>query len=728
MKRQRSLMLIITAAVIFELIAIGQYYYTRGLLYDELENRSESELDTKEEIIWNTLDDVEDTMKEHLWDLQCNLSHPDSMFAATCRLILNNKKVVGGCLGFQPYYYPEKGRLFEPYAYKTARGIKVEQIGAFDHDYTKNPVFIKVVEEKQGIWSDPYVYNDGHTVQHLSTYSFPIFDNDNNLAAVSGIDVDLSWLNDTLNIKHFHPSTFVLLLTQKGKVIGESTATAYDHRDDMERIVSLINDSTVERRPSRGDTTNQVIEYYDESDGDKVIIYYTSIGKSPNWQIALVNYDDEVFEPVYKMRLYNMLLLLFGLAILAFIIHRYLKNERRLRQASVEQARIGSELRVAQNIQNEMLPKGDSSIVNRQDIDIFGTLTSAREVGGDLYDYFVRDEKLFFCIGDVSGKGVPSAMVMAVMTSLFRLVASRSSDPARIVQALNESVCRNNESSMFVTLFVGVLDLPTGMLHYCNAGHDKPILIGNSLEQLPALANLPVGAFDDFVFTSQDYQLKGEATLFLYTDGLTEAKNANRQQFRLQRVMNVLEGVVREKQPLTAVALVHIVSDAVAAFVEQAEQSDDLTLLAIRYLPVKETDRFNESVSLKNNIREVPVLNRFVKDIAGRLSLDRKQSRNLQLAVEEAVVNVMNYAYPKGVEGAIIITAKANAERLKVVVTDEGVPFDPTVKETADPTLSAEERSIGGLGILLMRGLVDSINYERVGEKNVLTLKKSITN
>jgi serine phosphatase RsbU (regulator of sigma subunit) len=164
-------------------------------------------------------------------------------------------------------------------------------------------------------------------------------------------------------------------------------------------------------------------------------VYYTSLSEAPYWQVALVSYDREVFEPIVRMWRLSRLLILCGLLILFFIINRYVRSARRLQQARIEQARIGSELGIARSIQMEMLPK---PLAKRPDLDIHGFLVPAREVGGDLYDFFLQDGKLFFCIGDVSGKGVPSAMVMSKIQSLFRRISAHVSDPARIVQVLNE--------------------------------------------------------------------------------------------------------------------------------------------------------------------------------------------------------------------------------------------------------------------------------------------------
>ena len=253
-----------------------------------------------------------------------------------------------------------------------------------------------------------------------------------------------------------------------------------------------------------------------------------------------------------------------------------------LRQSTASKAAIESELKVASDIQMSMLPKIFPAYPDRDDIDIFGQLTPAKAVGGDLFDFYIHDEKLFFCIGDVSGKGVPASLVMAVTRSLFRNVSAHESEPHLIARALNDSLSEGNEMNMFVTLFVGVLDLATGHLDYCNAGHDSPLLIGQGVAPLPCDPNLPVGVMPDWQFTLQQVTLAPQTTIFLYTDGLNEAENILHAQFGDDRIISLAETLLNRGQNKPS-TIIQLMTDAVHDFVGQAEQSDDLTMLAIQY-------------------------------------------------------------------------------------------------------------------------------------------------
>ena len=250
-----------------------------------------------------------------------------------------------------------------------------------------------------------------------------------------------------------------------------------------------------------------------------------------------------------------------------------------LKTTTASKAAIENELKVAHNIQMSMLPKTFPPFPERNDIDIYGVLTPAKDVGGDLFDFYIRENKLFFCIGDVSGKGVPASLVMAVTRSLFRNVSAHTSLPDHIVTALNEALAEGNDTNMFVTLFVGVLDLSTGDLSYCNAGHGSPLLIGNEVTLLPCHANLALGIMPGMTFSKQEMKLDPDTTIFLYTDGLNEAENTLNEQFGQERILRMAATLQKEKE---TVSVVKKMEEAVHDFVGEAEQSDDLTMLAIR--------------------------------------------------------------------------------------------------------------------------------------------------
>ena len=699
-------------------MSLLQYNYTHRLMENELDYRTESELTLKSVRVRSMLKSNEKMVSNYLWPIQRQIDHPDNIYNILHRLVATNDDVMSSFVAFVPDYYPARGRLFEPCAIRRGDSIVTEQIAGERHDYTQREFYDQAVLKGTMRWSDPYLDADA-SGRHVTTYAQPLKDDAGRVVGVFGIDLSTQGIIDTLNTKHNYPSTFFLLLTEDGKLISQPDSS-HTQQSDVTAVVNLINDSTCERKLS-STGRSKIITFTDKENG-KGYAYYAFMQGQPHWQVVMVCYDNEVYGKLIKMRRNLLLMVLAGFSLLGFILYQFNKYVRRLHRSRVSQERTDSELRIAQNIQSEMLPSQD---ISRPDIDVSGKQITALEVGGDLYDYFIRDEKLYFCIGDVSGKGVPSSLVMAVVHSFFRSQAQRESNPANIMQVINETACEGNETNMFVTLFIGVLDLPTGRLRYCNAGHDAPLLIGDDVKPLPVKANLPVGLFEDFKYSQQLEQLNDGTTLFLYTDGLTEANNPERKLFGLPRIIEVAQSCMRCGVIMPAQVMDSML-EAVHQFENNASQSDDLTMLALHYCQPKEKEVLYESLTLENNIHQVPRLNSFVKTVSNQLNLDTSLMSQLTLAVEEAVVNVMSYAYPLGTKGDIIIEAKASEQWLKFIITDQGKAFDPTQAGNADTTLNAEDRPIGGLGILLVQQLMDSINYERIDGKNVLTLKKEL--
>ena len=449
----------------------------------------------------------------------------------------------------------------------------------------------------------------------------------------------------------------------------------------------------------------------------------------------------QFYENQQRAVLRNTLLHLLGLLLLGFIVYRAVAYLRRLQTMSAEKERIAGELRVAHDIQQSMIPKTFPGFPERDDLELYAQLTPAREVGGDFYDFLIRDERLYFCVGDVTGKGVPAALLMTVMRALFRTEAGRedsegsetatvsqhTGQAAAIVQRLNAAMCEDQSNGYFVTMFVGVLDLTTGELDYCNAGHERPILLkvkGKVKSEKFATAedslataldnkrNLPVGALPDWQYEGQQVQLTAGEMLFLYTDGLNEARDTHERPLSRDRVLSL----ARQHSDEMPRRFVELMEQAAHDHATGAEQSDDITLMALRWLG-------GNRLELQTDGSDLALLEGFVEQVAGRAHLSDYETPRLRVAVEEAVTNVISYAHAT----SIVLTAEVRDAVLRLTVTDDGQPFDPTTAPMADTSIPADQREEGGLGILFIRRMSDALEYRRENGRNVLTIKKNIS-
>ena len=346
-------------------------------------------------------------------------------------------------------------------------------------------------------------------------------------------------------------------------------------------------------------------------------------------------------------------------------------------------------------------------------------MSPASNIGGDFYDYFIRDEKLFFCIGDVSGKGVPASLLMSMCRTMFRTLGATESSPERIMSSINSGLNELGGRNMFVTVFLGVLDLPTGILRCANAGHNPPYVLDSAgLTALEVKPNLPAGVRERYDFIRQDFTIQSGQTLFLYTDGITEAQNPSGQLYGIPRLEAVLSAA-GDRSPREVIGCVN---DEVVTYAAGAPQSDDITMLAIRYTPIREQVLLSRSITLENRRSEVDRLHGFVAEFSAEAGLSADKQSVIDLCLEEAVVNVILYAFPSGAHGVINLEARMTAQRLVFVLSDEGKPFDPTSVHPADPVRRGKDHRKGGLGIYLIRQQMTSVNYNYSDAHNILTL------
>ncbi len=405
-----------------------------------------------------------------------------------------------------------------------------------------------------------------------------------------------------------------------------------------------------------------------------------------------------------------------GFALMVSII-TYTEKQRNL---VIETGRMQSELTVARTIQENSIPNIFPAFPERADFDIHASMTPAKEVGGDFYNFFlIDDNRLAFVIGDVSGKGIPAALFMMVTNILITDATQIGGTPGEILTRVNNSICEHNEADMFVTLWLGIYDSRTGKIIASNAGHDDAVVYRNNgeFEFVKTKHGLVVGAMPGVVYKDFEIELGKNDKLFIYTDGVPEATDKDNNMYTMDRMLKALN----EHRTESPKDILEGIKESVNEFVGDAPQFDDLTMLCL-----ENTSKANgKTLSIDATVDNLDEVIGFVDAYLEGLECPMKAQMQYDLAIEEAYVNVANYAYGDET-GKAEITVSNEGDEVTVVLKDSGVPYNPLEREDPDTSLSAEERQIGGLGIFLVKKNTDDVSYVYENGCNILTMKKKI--
>ncbi len=636
------------------------------------------------------------------------LDHPDKMFDITREVLSMSDIVQAVSIGFQPSYYPQEGYWFEPRCLRQDSHLVTQQGGDATHDYFHKKWYRSIIDDPHHLpkWTAPYADNS-QTDSLVMTFCSPLYDSSKQVVGVMGVDLPMQSLQNLLKSVEPYPGSICQLLDGEGKMIL-SSGEEYFNTDDY-----FIGDKTISQRPT-------AIE--------------DSLGLSRNFQVRLACPKSVVYGPALQKSIIAFILMIAGLILLAYLMQQSLRSITQKNAASQQQKTMENETLLAHDLQMNIL---------RNDFpkEISATLIPMKEVGGDLYDVYKKDDTLFFIIGDVSGKGLSAATMMASTTELFRMAVRHVSTPAELMSEINHIISRHNPNLMFVTAFVGKIDLRHGLFTYCNAGHNPPVLNGHPLTTDP---DIPMGYNADYSYRQTSTLFPKGSRLVLYTNGITEAQNAKGQFMGFDRLLTVIDGHSKDSANGLVTRIISAANQfagladkqraGAAADVEgqsQRTQRDDMTVMCID----NNTDAPSPTLTINNDFEELSSVKHLLREYCICLGCDHQLTQRIVVAAEEAISNVINYAYPEGEQGRIDIDFKAvtgeeeEPNSLTIAIADSGAPFDPLSQPLIDVEEDVDDRQEGGLGIYLYQQLMDSVSYERTDDgRNVLTMKKVINN
>ena len=391
---------------------------------------------------------------------------------------------------------------------------------------------------------------------------------------------------------------------------------------------------------------------------------------------------------------------------------------RDLSRVTAEKERIGAELDVARHIQASMLPCIFPAFPERHEFDIFASMTPAKEVGGDFYDFFlVDDDHLAVVMADVSGKGVPAALFMMISKTLLKSAAQSGLSPKAVLEKVNDQLCENNDAEMFVTVWLGILEISTGKMKCANAGHEYPAIMrkGGDFELFKDKHGFVLAGMEGARYREYELELHAGDRLVVYTDGVPEATNGANTLYGTDRMISALNGA-RDGSCRQMLEALHRDVDS---FVDGADQFDDITMLCIE---MKEAASAMKKVNLVPTLDKLPEAVAFFEDTLSGADVPMKVIARVNVAVDEIFSNIARYS---GATSVTLGCALADG-RVTLRFSDNGRPYDPTGKPDPDTTLSAEERDIGGLGIFMVKKTMDDVSYEYTDGLNILTLVKEL--
>jgi len=624
---------ILTAVLlIFAAIFIYNYRLSRDLL---LENVKENVKNLgvgnalKIEKLLESSSKIPETMAHILGDLNYDLEELEEFLEV---IVGGNKEIFGSCMAFEPYVFNKDSLYYAPYAYRGEHAMNFKFLEHQGNDYFEQEWYSVPARSGKAHWSEPY-YDEGGGEILMCTYSVPVYStrDQEKFIGVVTIDLSLKWLEEFIESIEAYESGYAFLISRQGLIITDPLQEG----NELESIFIVAKEREYDVLHLAGKDMvsggSDFIEYESPLIEGKSWLFYTPI-PSAGWSLSLIIPEKEFMTDLHTLNrdllligvggiILIMLLVIFisaritrplsGLARIAIEIGKgkfetplpatkskdeigqlsdaisrmqkelkeYIIN---LRETTAAKEKIESELQIARDIQQGIIPKIFPPFPDRENLDLYAVLEPARDVGGDLYDFFfVDDDHLCFAIGDVSGKGVPASLFMAITRTLLRANTDKHSTVNEVITAMNNELCLENDNAMFVTLFLGILNVKTGELSFCNAGHNYPFIrnTDGKVSELKMTHGTPLGAMPDIDFESTEMQFSSGDHMIMYTDGVSEAIDVDENQYTEQRIMRKLSGMEKASPERITRAII----DDLNIFVGKADQFDDITMLVISW-------------------------------------------------------------------------------------------------------------------------------------------------
>ncbi len=629
-----SLYAALLASAVFSVTLAFLFYQARAAVQREAMERAQKELENTVQRVNTILEKVEVATATTLWHVKRQIDNKDSMFVYSRAFMESNPELQGCSIAYEPYYFKEEGRYFSAYSgYGEDDQLITVREGSPEYEYFFMDWYQLSKLLDRPVWTDPFLDVDpdiDNRADMIASYGMPIKADDGTYVGTLSTDISLSWLSSTISAVKPYPHSYSIMLGRNG--------TYFVHPDSTKLLYeSIFTETLLQDNPERKALGLAMVGGEEgvrhmNLGGEHVYVFYRPLGNT-GWSVGIVCPENDIFGGFHRLQNAVIFLIILGILLMSLVLGHIIRAQLRplgklaaqteiiaageferalpadkrqdeigrlvqsfghmqqslvgyideVKRTAEAKASIENELKVASDIQMSMVPRIFPPFPDREDIDLFASMTPAKEVGGDLYDFFVQNDQLYFCVGDVSGKGIPASLFMAVTRNLFRIIAQQGYTPQVIATRINHALAQDNEQEMFVTMFIGRLDLRSGRLDFCDCGHNPPVLCtpGQPARFLPIrYVNMALGMLDGMNFQGESIENLRGSQLLVYTDGLNEAENPQFELFgndRLMEQMNRLSGQ-------TSNVVIQSLQEAVERHRAGADPSDDLTLLCIKLI------------------------------------------------------------------------------------------------------------------------------------------------
>jgi sigma-B regulation protein RsbU (phosphoserine phosphatase) len=623
LSRKLSLWIVLFAALIF-LISLG-FMFSQSLrtVRQEAINRATQVLDNTTLRVNSILQKVEIAADNTDWLVKRHLDTPDSLFVYSRQILQNNPDLNGCSISFEPYYFRDRGLYFSAFSLNDNGVIKTTQEGNDHYEYFYMDWYLLPKLLDRPVWTEPYFdFNpvDIYSTDMIASYCKPLKDEFGIFIGSLSVDISLDWLSNTISAVKPYPNSYSIMIGEGG--------TYFVHPDKSKLLYQTIFTETMENPDPALTELGHAMLRGEEGmrqlviDGAESYVFFEPLGHT-GWSVAIVCPASDIFSGYTRLKRIVVGIVLFGLLLMLLVFIRIVSREleplkelatqtgtiaeghfdqtlpdvrrsdeigqlsqsfgnmqqslmkyiEELKQTTALTASLENELKVASDIQMSMLPR---VFPDHKGLDLYASMSTAKEVGGDLYGYVMHGEQLYFCVGDVSGKGVPASLFMAQSAQLFRVLAAEGMTPSDIATYMNNELSENNDTNMFVTMFIGLLHINSGKLDFCNCGHNAPVLDGKFMDIKHA--NLPLGLFKGFAFESESIADIRDKMMFIYTDGLNEAENPAKELFGDDAILKELSGTDK----LTSREVIDKIIAAVENHRQGEDPNDDMTLMCFK--------------------------------------------------------------------------------------------------------------------------------------------------